>query len=127
GGRVRAPRLSPAAGLVLRATSGGGGQWCGAARGAASRAAALGLRRDAESVAAMEVLGLRWSADPRRSDVFLLGYPDLGLTQIAAAESAWSDDGAGLHHTYAEDFDGGGATCNGHPRYLLHGRHPEPP
>src|SRR5262249_7630062 len=125
GGRVRAPRLSPAAGLVLRATSGGGGQWCGAARGAASRAAALGLRRDAESVAAMEVLGLRWSADPRRSDVFLLGYPDLGLTQIAAAESAWSDDGAGLHHTYAEDFDGGGATCNGDLRYLLDGRHSE--
>ncbi len=71
----------------------------------------------------MEVLGLHWSADPRRSDVLLLGYPDLGLTQIAAAESSWPDDAAGLHHTYAEDFDRVGATCNGDLRYLLDGRH----
>ena len=73
----------------------------------------------------MEVLGLRWSDDPRHSDVFLLGYPDLGLTPIAAAESPWPDDLVGLHHTYAEDFDGGGATCNGDLRYLLDGRHSE--
>ena len=83
----------------------------------------MGLRRDAESVAAMEVLGLRWSADPHRSDVLLLGYPDLGLTQIAAAESSWDGDGSGLHHTYGEDFDGVAATCNGDLRHLLDGRH----
>jgi LmbE family N-acetylglucosaminyl deacetylase len=111
--------------LMLLATSCGERQSCGAAPGAASKAAALGLRRDAESVAAMEVLGLRWSADPRRSDVFLLGYPDLGLTQITATDSSWSGDAAGLRHTYAENFDGGGATCNGDLRYLLDGRHAE--
>ena len=71
----------------------------------------------------MEVLGLHWSADPRRSDVLLLGYPDLGLAPIAAAESSWPDDAAGLHHTYAEDFAHVGATCNGDLRYLLDGRH----
>src|SRR5262249_60326241 len=65
------------------------------------------------------------TAAPRTSGVCPLCYPALGLTQIAVAESAWSDDGAGLHHTYAEDFDGGGATCNGDLRYLLDGRHSE--
>jgi len=73
----------------------------------------------------MEVLGLRWSADAHRSDVFLLGYPDLGLTPIAAAESPWPDDPVGLHHTYAAHFAGGGATCTGDLRYLLDGRHSE--
>src|SRR5215470_797212 len=92
--------------VVLLAHGCGGQPPCGAAPGAASRAVTLGLRRDAESVAAMEVLGLHWSADPRRSEVLLLGYPDLGLTRIASAESPWSDDAAGLHHTYADDFHG---------------------
>jgi LmbE family N-acetylglucosaminyl deacetylase len=110
---------------VLLATGCGGGRPCETARGAASNAAARGLRRAAESVAAMAVLGLRWSDDPRRSDVLLLGYPDLGLTQIASADSPWNDDPSGLHHTYAEDFDGIGATCNGDLRYLLEGRHAE--
>jgi LmbE family N-acetylglucosaminyl deacetylase len=122
---MKASGLLTIACLALLATSCGERQPCGAPPGAASKAAALGLRRDAESVAAMEVLGLRWSADPRRSDVLLLGYPDLELTQIAAAESPWSDDAAGLHHTYAEDLDGVGATCNGDLRYLLDGRHAE--
>src|SRR5262249_21442201 len=116
---MKASRLLPIACLAARC---GGGRSCGAAPGAASRAAALGLGRDAESVAAMEVLGLRWSANARRSDVFLLGYPDLGLTPIAAAESPWPDDPVGLHHTYAADFAGGGATCTADPRYLLDGR-----
>jgi LmbE family N-acetylglucosaminyl deacetylase len=120
---MKAPGLLPIACLVLLATSCGERETCGAAPGAASKAATVGLRRDAETVAAMEVLGLRWSADPRRSDVLLLGYPDLGLAQIAAAESSWPDDAAGLHHTYAEDFDHVGATCNGDFRYLLDGRH----
>src|SRR4029077_11633459 len=102
---MKASGLLSIACLVLLATSCGERQTCGAAPGAASKAATLGLRRDAESVAAMEVLGLRWSADPKRSDVLLLGYPDLGRAPIAPAESAWPDDAAGLHHTYAEDFD----------------------
>lgn len=122
---MKASGLLTIACLAIVATSCGERRACGATPGAASKSAALGLRRGAESVAAMEVLGLRWSADPRRSDVFLLGYPDLGLTQIGAAESAWPDDAAGLHHTYAEDFDGVGATCNGDLRYLLEGRHAE--
>jgi len=73
----------------------------------------------------MDVLGLRWSADPRRSDVFLLGYPELGLTQVAAAESPWTDDATGLHHTYGEDFDGSAQTCDGDLHHLLAGRHAE--
>jgi LmbE family N-acetylglucosaminyl deacetylase len=73
----------------------------------------------------MKVLGLHWSADPHRSDVFFLGYPDLGLTQIATAESAWTGDPSGLHHTYGEDFDGVGETCDGDLHHLLEGRHAE--
>jgi LmbE family N-acetylglucosaminyl deacetylase len=122
---MKASGLLTIACLALLAMSCGERQHCGAAPGAASKSAALGLRRAAESVAAMEVLGLRWSADPRRSEVFLLGYPGLGLTQIAAAESSWAGDGSGLHHTYSEDFDGVAATCNGDLRHLLEGRHAE--
>jgi LmbE family N-acetylglucosaminyl deacetylase len=73
----------------------------------------------------MGVLGLRWSADPHHSDVLLLGYPDLGLTPIAAARSSWADDATGLHHTYGEDFDGIAETCDGDLHQLLEGRHAE--
>jgi LmbE family N-acetylglucosaminyl deacetylase len=123
--RMKASGLVTIACLGLLAPSCGERRPCGAGTGAASKSAALGLRRAAESVAALQILGVHWSADPRRSDVLLLGYPDLGLTQIAAAESSWPGDAAGLHHTYAEDFDGVGATCNGDLRYLLEGRHAE--
>src|SRR5262249_33680009 len=119
---MKASGLLTIACLVLVATSCGGGRPCGAAPGAASRAAARGLRRAEESVAALKILGLRWSADPHQSEVFLLGYPDLGLTQIAAASSSWVDDATGLHHTYGEDFDGIGETCNGDLHQLLEGR-----
>src|SRR5262245_42512396 len=119
------PGLLTIACLVLLATGCGEGPPCGAAAGAASSSAVRGLRRGTESVAALGVLGLHWSADPRQSDVLLLGYPDLGLTQIAAAESSWTHDTAGLHHTYGEDFDGSGATCNGDLHQLLEGRHAE--
>ena len=122
---MRASGLLTIACLAVLALSCGGGRPCGIAPGAASRAAARGLRRGAESVAALEVLGLHWSADPHRSDVFLLGYPDLGLTHIAAAGSSWADDPTGLHHTYGEDFDGIGETCNGDLHQLLDGRHAE--
>src|SRR5262245_55481242 len=110
--------------LLLAAGCGERGP-CGVAQGAASRSVARGLSREAETVAAMQVLGLRWSADPHRSEVFFLGYPDLGLTDIAAAESTWTEDAAGLHHTYGEDFDGRGETCNGDLHHLLEGRHAE--
>src|SRR5882672_1766261 len=42
-----------------------------------------GLRRGAETVAAMAELGLAVGARPEGSDVFLLGYPNLGLAAIA--------------------------------------------
>jgi LmbE family N-acetylglucosaminyl deacetylase len=122
---MKASDLLTIACFVVLATGCRGGRPCGAPRGAAARAAARGLSRAEESVAAMEVLGLHWSADPHRSDVFLLGYPDLGLTQIAAAGSSWAGDAAGLHHTYGEDFDGSGETCNGDLHQLLEGRHAE--
>src|SRR5262249_46628068 len=105
--------------LVLLAAGCGGDRPCGVPPGAPSKAAARGLRRDAESVEALGILGLHWSADPHQSDVLLLGYPDLGLTQIAAAGSSWTDDASGLHHTYGEDFDGSGETCNGDLHQLL--------
>src|SRR5262245_31236216 len=118
---VKTPGLLTIACLVLLATGCGEGPPCGAAAGAARRSAARGLRRGTESVAALKVLGLHWSADPHQSDVLLLGYPDLGLTQIAAAESSWTDDPAGLHHTYGEDLDGSGGRCNGDLHQLLEG------
>jgi LmbE family N-acetylglucosaminyl deacetylase len=120
--RVKRSGLVAIACLVLLAAACGERQPCGAP-GASSRFAARGLRRGTESVAALKVLGLDWSADPHQSDVLLLGYPDLGLTQIAASESSWTGDPAGLHHTYGEDFDGIGVTCNGDLHQLLEGRH----
>jgi hypothetical protein len=122
--RVKRSRLVAIACVALLAAACGERQPCGAP-GASSRFAARGLRRGTESVAALKVLGLHWSAEPRRSDVLLLGYPDLGLTQIAAADSSWTGDATGLHHTYGEDFDGIGVTCNGDLRHLLEGRHAE--
>src|SRR5262245_12921230 len=122
---VRTSRLLAIACLVMLATGCGERGPCGVARGAASRSVTRGLSREAETVAAMQVLGLRWSADPHRSDVFFLGSPDLGLPHIATAQSTWTDDPAGLHHTYGEDFDGSGETCNGDLHHLLEGRHAE--
>src|SRR5262249_9082432 len=74
---------------------------CGAEPGHGAAAASYGVRRAGETVAAMQVLGLRWSKDPHDTEVFLLGYPNLGLTAIASAESPWMGDSSGLHHTYA--------------------------
>jgi LmbE family N-acetylglucosaminyl deacetylase len=98
---------------------------CGTQPGHGAAAAEYGVRRARETVAAMQVLGLRWSADPHDTDVFLLGYPNMGLAAIASADSPWMGDSSGLHHTYAEDFDGREATCDGDLRHLLDGRHSE--
>ena len=97
--------------------------YCGAAAGQGASTAAYGLQRDAESLDAMSLLGLHWSANPTTSDVFFLGYPNSGLTTIAGSSTAWTGDQTFLHTTYAEDGDGSNATCNGDLRYLLSGHH----
>src|SRR5262245_32732978 len=71
--RVKRSGLLAIACVVLLAAGCGERQPCGAPR-ASSRFAARGLRRGTESVAALKVLGLQWSADPHQSDVLLLGY-----------------------------------------------------
>jgi LmbE family N-acetylglucosaminyl deacetylase len=94
---------------------------CGAAPGRAAIATSVGLTRGGETIAAMAVLGLAWSPDPARSDVLLLGYPNLRLAAIAGAIEAIADDESGLHHTYAVRSDRAG--CDGDLRFRLDGRH----
>lgn len=100
---------------------------CGERRacgGATNRAIERGLVRGAETLAAMRELGLAAGPTPQSSNVFLLGYPNLGLAGIeAATDSPYEGDASGLHHTYAEDGDGNAATCDGDLRQRLDGRH----
>jgi LmbE family N-acetylglucosaminyl deacetylase len=96
-------------------------RFCGAPRGWPARVARLGLCRARETVEAMALLGLRWSLDPRESDILFLGYPNNGLETIARCEAPWTGDAAGLHHTYA--LGRSWRRCDGDLRYLLEGRH----
>jgi LmbE family N-acetylglucosaminyl deacetylase len=89
----------------------------------ATPAIARGLVRGAETLAAMRVLGLAPAANMKASQVFLLGYPNMGLTAIERAEQPYTGDPSGLHRTYAEDGDGDDATCNGDLRFRVDGRH----
>src|SRR5262249_42892462 len=118
-----ARRAAPLAALVatalLEACARG---TCGTRRSGAG-AAAYGIERDRETIAAMRVLGVEWSADVRRSQVLFLGYPNLSLQYIARATSPWRDDHTGLHHTYAEDGHGETTSCNGDLHYLVAGAH----
>ena len=106
--------------LALGAAACGERRLCGVA---ASPAIERGLRRGAETLAAMQLLGLTAAARPETSAVFLLGYPNLGLTAIEGAAAPYTGDPSGLHHTYAEDGDGDVATCTGDLRHRLDGRH----
>lgn len=100
---------------------------CGAADGTPAGFASVALRRDAESVAAMSVLGgpslpsLPWTQDIATSHVFFLGYPDGGLQTIAGGGSFV--DPSGLGHTYAGQGDPTKALCNGDYHYLRTGSH----
>jgi LmbE family N-acetylglucosaminyl deacetylase len=83
-----------------------------------------GLRRGGETLAAMKIHGLAPAPTVEASNVFFLGYPNLGLTAIEhATETPYAGDPAGLHHTYAEDADGRATTCNGDLRFRLDGHH----
>ena len=98
--------------------------YCGLAAGAGSDAAALGLRRDAETIAAMGELGLQWTTNLASTDIFFLGYPDARTTQVANSTTGITTDGTGLHTTYARASDGSSAdTCRGEFGYLLNGQH----
>jgi LmbE family N-acetylglucosaminyl deacetylase len=96
---------------------------CGATAGRPAIAASVGITRGGETIHAMAALGLGWSADPKASDVLLLGYPNLRLVAIAGATEPITTDEAGLHHTYAARGDGAG--CDGDLRFRLDGRHGE--
>jgi LmbE family N-acetylglucosaminyl deacetylase len=106
--------------LFIRGPASG---YCGAAAGANAGQARYGLARDKETIAAMALLDVPWSASIAASRVFFLGYPDAALATIAKASTPWSGDRTGLHRTYAEDGDGADATCDGDFRFLLSGRH----
>ncbi len=95
-------------------------RFCGAPRGRPARVARYGVLRARETVKAMALLGLRWSLDPRESDVFFLGYPNYALETIATCEEPWQGDPAGLHHTYAPGRSW--RRCDGDLRRLLDGR-----
>jgi LmbE family N-acetylglucosaminyl deacetylase len=94
---------------------------CGARPGWPTRVARLGVRRGSETIAAMALLGLRFTRNVRSSDVFLLGYPNLGLETIARSHAPWERDRTGLHRAYAA----GGAWrgCDGDFGHLLRGEH----
>jgi LmbE family N-acetylglucosaminyl deacetylase len=107
--------------VALACAACGESRLCGAP---ASPAIERGLRRGSETLAAMKVLGLAPAQTVEASSVFLLGYPNLGLTAIErATETPYAGDPAGLHHTYAEDADGRTTTCNGDLRFRLDDRH----
>jgi LmbE family N-acetylglucosaminyl deacetylase len=67
-------------------------------RGSPRATARYGIRRGRESISAARVLGLRAHADPRRSGLWLLGYPNNGLAAIARGEEP---PHAARPHTYA--------------------------
>jgi LmbE family N-acetylglucosaminyl deacetylase len=94
---------------------------CGAPPGRPALVTSVGLTRGMETIAAMALLGLRWSPDPAASDVLLLGYPNLHLQAVAAATQSIADDGSGLHRTWAARGDGAG--CDGDLRFRLDARH----
>jgi LmbE family N-acetylglucosaminyl deacetylase len=94
---------------------------CGARPGWPARVARLGVRRGTETIAGMALLGLRFTRDPRSSDVFLLGYPNYGLERIARSDTLWEGDRTGLHRTYAAGGERG--RCDGDFGNLLRGRH----
>jgi LmbE family N-acetylglucosaminyl deacetylase/regulation of enolase protein 1 (concanavalin A-like superfamily) len=96
---------------------------CNAPGDREQRAAAHGLLRNGEGRDAMGVLGLTWSANAAQSGLIYLGYTGQRLPDIARAESPLTDDTTGLHRTYADEFDGNVATCNGDLRYRLTGQH----
>src|ERR687891_829966 len=114
--------------IVTNGDSGAPGStsgYCGAETGTDAAAAAYGLQRNGETLQAMGMLGLQWSANLATTDIIFLGYPDGKLQEIAASGTGWDGDATGLHRTYAEDSDGSIATCNGDLRYLLDSRHSE--
>jgi LmbE family N-acetylglucosaminyl deacetylase/regulation of enolase protein 1 (concanavalin A-like superfamily) len=115
---------------VVVATTGSSGLsgtasgYCGAAPGNPATNAGFSLLRSEETVDAMGLLGLTRTSSLLTTDIIFLGYPQNGLEEIAQTNgTSWQGDSAGLHRTYAHDFDGSNATCNGDFRYLLSGVH----
>jgi LmbE family N-acetylglucosaminyl deacetylase len=89
-------------------------------------AARYGLLRDREARDAMAVLGLTWSTDLSQTELIFLGYPGRRVPDLASTDTIpVTNVQTGIQRTYAEDFDGNDATCNGDFRYLLSGHHSE--
>jgi LmbE family N-acetylglucosaminyl deacetylase len=93
----------------------------GARLGWPVRIAGLGVRRGRETIAAMALLGLRFTRNPRTSDVFLLGYPNYGLETIAGFDELLVNESPSPHQTYATG--GSSPIANGDLGYLMRGRH----
>jgi LmbE family N-acetylglucosaminyl deacetylase/regulation of enolase protein 1 (concanavalin A-like superfamily) len=92
----------------------------------AQRAAGYGLLRDAEAREAMSVLGLSWSLNLSETELIFLGYPGRRIPDVASSDTVpLTNSQTGVQRTYAEDFDGDPATCNGDFRYRLSGTHSE--
>jgi LmbE family N-acetylglucosaminyl deacetylase len=87
------------------------------------RAAGYGLMRGAETQAGMQALGLTWTPNLATTEVIFLGYPGMRISDIAVSDTPMTTDLTGLHRTYANDFDGNEATCDGDFRQLLSGTH----
>jgi LmbE family N-acetylglucosaminyl deacetylase/regulation of enolase protein 1 (concanavalin A-like superfamily) len=89
----------------------------------AARAAGYGLLRDREARDAMSVLGLTWSANLQQTELIFMGYPGGRLPDVATTDTPINNSMTGIQRTYAEEFDGNTASCNGDYRYLLSGQH----
>jgi LmbE family N-acetylglucosaminyl deacetylase/regulation of enolase protein 1 (concanavalin A-like superfamily) len=113
--------------IVTNGSSGESGSasgYCGAESGDPATSAAFGLSRHRETTSAMGLLGVQWTSNLATTEIIFLGYPQLGLVDISQTNgTSWQGDSAGLHRTWAEDFDGSNASCNGDFRYLLDGHH----
>jgi LmbE family N-acetylglucosaminyl deacetylase/regulation of enolase protein 1 (concanavalin A-like superfamily) len=98
------------------------GNYCNAPADA-TPAAGYGLLRDQEARSAMGVLGLTWSSNLSQTELIFLGYPGRRVPDVASAEVPMTNAQTGIQRTYADDFDGNVATCNGDFRWLLSGQH----
>ena len=89
----------------------------------ADQAAGYGLLRDQEARTAMSTLGLTWSSNLGQTELIFLGFPGRRVPDLASADVPMTNAQSGVQRTYADDFDGNTATCNGDFRFLLSGTH----
>jgi LmbE family N-acetylglucosaminyl deacetylase/regulation of enolase protein 1 (concanavalin A-like superfamily) len=89
----------------------------------AAGAAGYALMRDEEARNAVSVLGLTWSPNLSQTELIFLGYPGGRMRDVGSGDIPLENSVTGIQRTFANDFDGSNATCNGDFRYLLSGTH----